>query len=149
LGMTCKSITFLADESPEEFYAEVERAGSELNCVSQEEWAEAEIVVFERWKLRRTRNAEGSAANQKIEHIKNNIDDRNADQARSLLADLSVDPNRIMTELRKSTTGCSLLLQQWTLIRDWLLKHKSFEVSLRSMLLELSGRRSSDLFTNP
>src|SRR5262249_43412596 len=149
LGMTCESITFLPGESEEAFYAHVERWGRELGADGEAQWASVEMACFQQLKSMRIRNAAGAAGNEKIAHINDEFDDRSVSAARALLPELSADPNRIVMQLRSSTSGCELLLEKWSLIEDRLRTHLAIEVSQRRTLIELNGRRPGELFSDP
>src|SRR5262249_1354315 len=100
-------------------------------------------------KTHRARNAIGAAGTETIENIERADDDRIAAEVFTLIPQLPLDPARVVAALRNSSQGCAYLLSQWTLIKERLLTHCSFEVSQRFQVLYLTGRRPTDLFRDP
>jgi hypothetical protein len=149
-GQTCNNPTiFLPGEDPEEYAQQVGRWVIQLRAETEPEVAQVGLAVYQLWKIRRTRTATAAAVAQKTEAIENDFDDRTADEVRTLIPHLPIDPKRVVAHLRKSVCGCSFLLGQLRLLRDQLTTHHGFEVSQRRHALQVLGHKRSDVFTDP
>src|SRR5258708_25626029 len=60
-GMACKLPVVLPGEDPEEFRGEVALWARQLGAATDAERAQVEAAVSTRWRLRRARDAEGTA----------------------------------------------------------------------------------------
>jgi hypothetical protein len=148
-GMTCKTLIFLPGESRAEFDSEVARWARQRGAVTEPEIAVIETAVYCRYKQCRARNAQGAAGTRAINNVANEYHDRTAEEVRTLLPSLPTDPAGVVQLLRKTSQGCSHILEQFLLIKSRLETHSSFEVSQRHEFLFLSGRRPVDLFRDP
>jgi hypothetical protein len=148
-GMTCKTLVFLPGESRAEFDSEVARWARQRGAVTEPEITCIETAVYCRYKQCRARNAQGAAGTRAINNVANEYHDRTAEEVRALLPLLPTDPAGVVQLLRKTSQGCSYLLNQFIFISSRLDTHSAFEVSQRREFLFLSGRRPVDLFRDP
>jgi hypothetical protein len=145
-GATCKKLRFLPGECSDQFQHDVATWSRQLGAVTGPEIALVETAVYCQVKQRRARNALGAAGTETIEHLADDYHDRTADEIRAILPQLPVNPGGVVQVLRKSSQGCAYLLYQFSLLRDRLRTHASFEVSQRSEFLLWTGSRPVDLF---
>jgi hypothetical protein len=148
-GMTCKTHIFLPGESHAAYDREVAQWGRQLGAVGGPEFALLQTAVYCRYRQCRVRNAQGAAGTRTIELLDDNYHDRTAQEIRTLLPRLPMDPGYVVQQLRKTTQGCSYLIEQFMLIKYRLVTHSSFEVSQRREFLLLCGRNPVDLFRDP
>jgi hypothetical protein len=69
-------------------------------------------------------------------------------ETRDLLAGLAAKPEVTIAAAMNSSYGCSLLINEFTVLSERLKSHCSFEISQREHALRLGGHRPKELFTN-
>ena len=148
-AQTSTKFIFLADESTEEFEAQVARWSQQLGAKSEPEIAQVRTAVYNEWKARRADEAEVSAVNRAQNDIVDGFYDTMECHVRQLAANLAAQPGDTVTGLRQSTGGCSYLIDQFAILEQWLAEFPSFEVGMREHALRLGGHDPKDLFHDP
>jgi hypothetical protein len=141
-------MTFLPGESIEAFYAEVGRWARRLGADGPAEMSQVERAVYQRLKQSRISSATGAAGTRAIEGIEEEHDHRAALEVLKLIPQLPLEPAQAVLLLRASSRGCSLLLERFCSLRESLRIRSSFEVSERTLYLNLRGWRPSELFVH-
>ena len=148
-GATCTKLIFLPGESPDEFEAEVDVWARRLGARTEPERAQVETAVYCEWKARRAENASAYAVKKKIDGINDQFASEKARETWALIPELAAKPKETVQKLMESTFGCAWLIQQFTLVREWLVSYSSLEVSRRAYVLNLGGHDPRDLFSDP
>ena len=147
-GMCCRNIVFLEGESPEEFWLEVNRLAAQQSAVGEAEYSQVETIVYSRWRMRRAQNADATAVNEVGDKIKDDYADWSLAAVRALIPLLQESPETTVEQLKNSSKGCAYLIEQWGFAHARLRVNTTFEVSQRTVVVQLAGYRPSELFRN-
>jgi hypothetical protein len=148
-GQTCKTLLFLDDEDPAQFWEEVDRWVRERGAKTSDEIALVETAVYSRWTRRRAQNAPVWATKQVIDDFSNDYNDRKIKEVTQSIKELATEPVISVSKLLNSTQGCAFLINQFQLLGKRLTTHTAFEVSQRAYAIHLAGFRPKDLFIDP
>ena len=94
-------------------------------------------------------NAHAIAVTQNMAEIKDHFVEQKQAEVRNLIPQIVKAPDVAVTKLMNSSCGCSLLIREFTSIKERLVTHHSFEISQRAYCLQLAGHRPDELFTDP
>ncbi len=94
-------------------------------------------------------NANAYAVKKKIDGINDQFANEKARETWALIPELAAKPKETVQKLMESTSGCTWLIDQFTLVREWLADYSSLEVSRRAYVLNLGGHDRRDLFSDP
>ena len=148
-GATCTKLIFLPGESIAEFEAEVDVWARRLGARTEPERRQVETAVYCEWKARRAENANAYAVQKKIDGINDQLENEKARETWALILELAAKPKETVQKLMESTSGCTWLIDQLTLAREWFADYSSLEVSRRTYVLNLGGHDRRDLFSDP
>ena len=148
-AMTCTKLVFLPGESPEQFEAEVMVWARRVGAKTEPEIAQVRTAVYCELKALRAENGNAHAVTREINRINDQFANEKAQETWALIPRLAARPKETFQSLMNSTYGCTWLIDQLTLISEWLLTHPSLEVSMRAFTLSLGGHDVKDLFTDP
>jgi hypothetical protein len=146
---TCNQLIFLEEESTEEFDVEVTLTARRLGARTEPEIEQVRMAVYQEWKARRIERAEVSAVNQTVNAIVDSFYEAMDSEVRTLSAALDQAPGESVAGLMQSSAGCSHLIGQFEILREWTAKHSSFEDCMRVHALNLGGHDPKHLFRDP
>jgi hypothetical protein len=147
-GATSNTIIFLKDESPEEFYAQVNRWVVELNAVTAAEYACIEMAVYNLWKMRRARNATAVAINEVTDSAELVYYQRQHARLLELFGMIPSNPRAAFREIGQMTQGVKWMLIMLEQFAGTLQAVATFDAQQRTELARLFGLEPLTLCSN-
>jgi hypothetical protein len=147
-GQASLELHFLPNEDRAAFFATVDRWCEQRGVTTEDEYACVVNAVFSQLVKSRTTKAQVLAITERIDEINDHFAEQKAAKARDMLDNLKARPWHTVMELMNLSAGCSLLINEFTALKERLTTHYAFEVTQREQAIRLGGHRPKELFTD-